>query len=56
MTVSFFQYTAHEVGERFEIDITYLAAGQRVSVINEMLNNDKDLERKYQHVKSLVKI
>jgi REP element-mobilizing transposase RayT len=45
--------TNQEIGEKF--GLTYSAVSQRVSVIKEMLNTDKELERKYRHVKSLIK-
>ncbi len=46
--------TNHEIGEKF--GLTYSAVSQRVRVIKEMLNKDKELERKYRHIKSLIKI
>ena len=46
--------TNQEIGEKFEL--TYSAVSQRVSVIKEILNKDKELERKYEHIKSLIKI
>ncbi len=45
--------TNQEIGEKF--GLTYSAVSQRVSVIKEMLNTDKELERKYRHVKSRIK-
>ena len=42
------------LGEKF--GLTCSAVSQRVSVIKELLNKDKELERKYQHIKSLIKI
>ncbi len=36
--------------------LTYSAVSQRVRVIKEKLNKDKKLERKYWHIKSLIKI
>jgi chromosomal replication initiation ATPase DnaA len=46
--------TNQEIGEKF--GLTYSAVSQRVSVIKEILNKDKELERKYKHIKSLIKI
>jgi chromosomal replication initiation ATPase DnaA len=46
--------TNQQIGEKF--GLTYSAVSQRVSVIKEMLNKDKELERKYRHIKSLMKI
>jgi len=43
-----------EIGENF--GLTYSAVDQRVRVIKELLNKDKELERKYQYIKSLIKI
>ena len=45
---------SQEIGEKF--GLTYSAVSQRVRVIKEMLNKDKELERKYRHIKSLIKI
>jgi len=42
------------IGAKF--GLTYSAVGQRVSVIMSMLNKDRELERKYRHIKSLIKI
>jgi len=46
--------TNQQIGEKF--GLTYSAVSQRVSVIKEMLNKDKELKRKYTHIKSLIKI
>ncbi len=46
--------TNQEIGEKF--GLTYSAVSQRVSVIKKMLNKDKELKRKYRHIKSLIKI
>jgi len=46
--------TNQEIGEKF--GLTYSAVSQRVSVIKEMFNKDKGIERKYQQIKSLIKI
>jgi hypothetical protein len=46
--------TNQEIGEKF--GLTYSAVSQRVSVIKEILNKDRELERKHQHIKSLIKI
>jgi hypothetical protein len=46
--------TNQQIGEKF--GLTNSAVSQRVSVIKEMLNKDKELERKYRHIKSLIKI
>ena len=46
--------TNREIGEKF--GLTYSAVSQRVRVIKEMLSKDKELERKYRHIKSLMKI
>jgi chromosomal replication initiation ATPase DnaA len=46
--------TNQEIGEKF--GLTYSAVSQRVRVIKEILNKDKQLERKYRHVKSIIKI
>jgi hypothetical protein len=43
-----------EVGELF--GLIYSAVSQWVSVIKEMLSQDKQLERKFRHIKSLIKI
>ena len=46
--------TNQEIGQKF--GLTYSAVSQRVRVIKELLNKDKKLERKFQHIKSLIKI
>ncbi|MHC4457550.1 MAG: hypothetical protein ACYS0I_10755 [Planctomycetota bacterium] len=46
--------TNQQIGEKF--GRTYSAVNQRVSVIKEMLNQDKELERKYRRIKSQIKI
>jgi DNA-binding transcriptional ArsR family regulator len=46
--------TNRQIGEKF--GLTYSAVSQRVSVIKEMLYKDKELERKYRRIKSLIKI
>jgi hypothetical protein len=46
--------TNQQIGERF--GLTYSAVSQRVRVIKEMLSKDKELERKYRRIKSLIKI
>ena len=46
--------TNREIGEKF--GLTYSAVSQRVRVIKEMLSKDKELERKYWYIKSLMKI
>ncbi len=46
--------TNQQIGEKF--GLTYSAVSQRVSVIKEMLNKDKQLQKKYRHIKSLIKI
>jgi REP element-mobilizing transposase RayT len=46
--------TNQEIGEKF--GLTYSAVSQRVRVIKEMLNKDKEFERKYRRIKSLIKI
>ena len=45
--------TNQQIGEKF--GLTYSAVNQRVSVIKETLYKDKDLDRKYRHIKSLIK-
>ena len=45
--------TNQEIGEKF--GLTYSAVSQRVKVIKEMLITDKELEKKYRHVKSIIK-
>jgi putative transposase len=46
--------TNQEIGEKF--GLSYSAVSQRVRIIKEMLNKDKELERKYRQIKSLIKI
>ena len=46
--------TNQDIGEKF--GLTYSAVSQRVRVIKEMLNKDRELERKYRRIKSLIKI
>ena len=46
--------TNQEIGQKF--GLTYSAVSQRVRVIKEMLNKDKEIARKYRHIKSLIKI
>ena len=46
--------TNQQIGEKF--GLTYSARSQRISVIKEMLNKDKELERKYRHINSLINI
>jgi putative transposase len=46
--------TNQDIGEKF--GLTYSAVSQRVRVIKEMLNKDKEFERKYRRIKSLIKI
>jgi REP element-mobilizing transposase RayT len=46
--------TNQEIGEKF--GLTYSAVSQRVSVTKEMLNKDKQLQKKYRNIKSLIKI
>jgi hypothetical protein len=46
--------TNQEIGEKF--GLSYSAVSQRVKIIKEMLNKDKELERKYRQIKSLIKI
>jgi REP element-mobilizing transposase RayT len=43
-----------EIGDQF--GLTYSAVSQRVKVIREILDKDKKLAAKYQHIKSLIKI
>jgi chromosomal replication initiation ATPase DnaA len=43
-----------EIGEKF--GLSYSTVSQRVSIIEEMLNKDKGLERKCRKIKSLIKI
>jgi chromosomal replication initiation ATPase DnaA len=46
--------TNRQIGEKF--GLSYSAVSQRVSVIKEMLNKDKELKRKSRHIKSQIKI
>ena len=46
--------TNQQIGERF--GLTYSSVSQRARVIKEKLSNDRALARKYQNVKSLMKI
>ncbi len=46
--------TNQEIGEKF--GLTYSAVSQRVGVVKKILNNNKELKRKYRHIKSLMKI
>jgi len=46
--------TNQQIGEKF--GLTYSSVSQRASVIKENLNKDKALAKKYQHIKSLMKI
>ena len=46
--------TNQQIGEKF--GLTYSAVSQRVRVIKELLNKVRGLERKYKHIKSLIKI
>ncbi len=46
--------TNRQIGDKF--GLTYSAVSQCVRVVKEKLNKDKDLERKYLHIKSLIKI
>ena len=46
--------TNAEIGEKF--GLSYSAVSQRVKIIKEMLNKDKELEGKYRQIKSLIKI
>jgi len=46
--------TNQEIGDKF--GLTYSAVSQRVGVVKKILNNDKQLERKYRKIKSLIKI
>jgi len=47
--------TNQQIGEKFGLTY-YSSVSQRARVIKEKLNKDKALARKYQHVKSLMKI
>jgi len=46
--------TNQEIGEKF--GLTYSLGGQRVRTIKENIYKDKELARKYHHIKSLMKI
>ncbi len=46
--------TNQQIGERF--GLTYSAVSRRAKVAKEKLNNDRELNRKYQQIKSLIKI
>jgi len=46
--------TNRHIGEKF--GLTYSAVSQRVSVVNRILNDDKQLQRKYRHIKSPLKV
>ena len=46
--------TNQQIGEKF--GLTYSAVSQRVRVIKILLNKDRELERKYQRIKSQIKI
>jgi hypothetical protein len=46
--------TNQHIGEKF--GLTNSAVSQRVRILKEMLNKDKELERKYRQIKSLIKI
>ena len=46
--------TNQEIGQIF--GLTYSSVSRRVSVIKAKLNKDRDLKRKYRHIKSLIKI
>jgi len=46
--------TNQQIGEKF--GLTYSSVSQRARVIKESLNKDKVLARKYNHIKSLMKI
>ena len=46
--------TNQEIGEKF--GLTYSAVSQRVRLIKVLLNKDKEIERKYKHIKSQIKI
>ena len=46
--------TNQQIGEKF--GLTYSSVSQRAKVIKEKLKIDKALARRYQHVKSLMKI
>ena len=46
--------TNQQIGDQF--GLTYSAVSQRVGVIKQMLDKNKDLKRKYTQIKSLIKI
>lgn len=46
--------TNQEIGDIF--GVTYSAVSQRASVVKKLLKKDKRLQRKYQHIQSLIKI
>ena len=46
--------TNQQIGEKF--GLSYSAVSQRACVIKKMLNKDKELEKKYRQIKSLIKI
>ncbi len=46
--------TNQQIGERF--GLTYSAGSRRAKVAKEKLNKDREFYRKYQHIKSLIKI
>ena len=47
-------FTNQQIGEKF--GLSYSAVSQRVKIIKEMFNKDKEIERKYRRIKSLIKI
>ena len=47
-------FTNQQIGEKF--GLSYSAVSQRVKIIKEMLNKEKEIERKYRQIKSLIKI
>jgi hypothetical protein len=46
--------TNQQIGD--EIGLTYSSFSQRVSVVKKKLYKDKELVKKYQHIKSIIKI
>jgi chromosomal replication initiation ATPase DnaA len=46
--------TNQQIGEKF--GLTYSSVSQRARVIKEKLQKDKSLPKKYQHLKSIMKI
>jgi putative transposase len=46
--------TNQEIGDK--LGLTYSAVSQRVRIVKEMLDKNKQLERKYRNIKSLIKI